>query len=87
MSEKKERLQFYIDQSANEKLAIISEKLGVSKASLVREGVNKILKEKMPLEKDPAYDLIGLIEEDLNETNIAKNHDKYLYAEKRPKDE
>lgn len=87
MSEKKERLQFYIDQSANEKLAIISEKLGVSKASLVREGVNKILKEKLPLEKDPAYDLIGLIEEDLNETNIAKNHDKYLYAEKRPKDE
>jgi hypothetical protein len=87
VSEKKERLQFYIDQSANEKLAIISEKLGVSKASLVREGVNKILKEKLPLEKDPAYDLIGLIEEDLNETNIAKNHDKYLYAEKRPKDE
>ena len=87
MSKKKERLQFYIDQSANEKLAIISEKLGVSKASLVREGVNKILKEKLPLEKDPAYDLIGLIEEDLNETNIAKNHDKYLYAEKRPKDE
>ena len=87
MSEKNESLQFYIDQSANEKLGIISEKLGVSKASLVREGVNKILKEKLPLEKDPAYDLIGLIEEELNETDIARNHDQHLYGEKRPKDE
>ena len=87
MSEKKERLQFYIDQDANEQLSIISEKLGVSKASLVREGVNKILKEKLPLEKDPAYDLIALIDEDLDDNNIAKNHDQYLYGEKRPKDE
>jgi len=78
MSEKKERLQFYIDQDANEQLSIISEKLGVSKASLVREGVNKILKEKLPLEKDPAYDLIALIDEDLDDNNIAKNHDQYL---------
>lgn len=78
MSEKKERLQFYIDQNANEQLSIISEKLGVSKASLVREGVNKILKEKLPLEKDPAYDLIALIDEDLDDNNIAKNHDQYL---------
>ncbi|RAK08569.1 ribbon-helix-helix protein [Halanaerobium saccharolyticum] len=87
MSEKKERLQFYIDQDANEKLGIISEKLGVSKASLVREGVNKILKEKLPLEKDTAYDLIGLIDEELEDNNIAKDHDQYLYAEKRPEDE
>lgn len=87
LSEKKQRLQFYIDQDANEQLSIISEKLGVSKASLVREGVNKILKEKLPLEKDPAYDLIALIDEDLDDNNIAKNHDQYLYGEKRPKDE
>lgn len=87
MSGKKERLQFYIDQDANEQLSIISEKLGVSKASLVREGVNKILKEKLPLEKDPAYDLIGLIDEELEDDNTAKNHDQYLYGEKRPKDE
>lgn len=87
MSEKKERLQFYIDQDANEQLSIISEKLGVSKASLVREGVNKILKEKLPLEKDPAYDLIGLINEELEDDNTAKNHDQYLYGEKSPNDE
>jgi hypothetical protein len=87
MGEKKERLQFYIDQDANEQLNIISKKLGVSKASLVREGVNKVLKEKMPLEKNPAYELIALIDEDLDDNNIAKNHDQYLYGEKRPKDE
>ncbi len=87
MSKKKERLQFYIEQEANEKLGMISEKLGVSKASLVREGVNKILKEKIPVDKDPAYELIGLIEEDLEDKNIAKNHDHYLYGEKRPENE
>ena len=87
MSEKKERLQFYIDQDANKKLGIISERLGVSKASLVREGVNKILKEKMPSEKDPAYKLIGLIEEELTDNDIARNHDQYLYGEKMIDDE
>lgn len=87
MSEKKERLQFYIDQDANEKLGLISEKLGVSKASLVREGVNKILKEKMPLEKDSAYELIGLIDEELSDSDIARNHDQYLYGEKMITDE
>jgi hypothetical protein len=87
MSEKKERLQFYIDQEANEKLGLISEKLGVSKAALVREGVNKILKEKMPLEKDSAYELIGLIEEELSDSDIARNHDHYLYGEKMIVDE
>lgn len=87
MSEKKERLQFYIDQEANKKLGIISEKLGVSKASLVREGVNKILKEKLPLEKDSAHELIGLIDEELSDSDIAKNHDHYLYGEKMIADE
>ena len=87
MSNKKDRLQFYIDPEANRQLSIVSEKLGVSKAELVRQGVNKVLKEKLPLENDPAYNLIGLIKEEMNNDNIGKNHDRYLYGEKRPDNE
>jgi len=49
MTEKKDRLQFYIDPEANRQLNIVSENLGVSKAELIREGVNKVLQEKLPL--------------------------------------
>ncbi len=92
MTEKKDRLQFYIDPEANRQLNIVSEKLGVSKAELIREGVNKVLKEKLPLKDAPAYKLIGLINKgvkvvDEREENIAKNHNYYLYGEGRPKNE
>jgi len=82
MSDKKERLQFYISPEANRQLNIVSESLGVSKAELIREGVDKLLKEKLPLEKDPAYQLKGIIKKgDIGggKSNIAENHDIYLY--------
>ncbi|MEJ6951416.1 ribbon-helix-helix domain-containing protein [Natronospora cellulosivora (SeqCode)] len=87
MSEKKDRLQFYINPEANRKLDIVSENLGVSKAALVREGVDRILKEKLPIKDDPAYKLIGLIDQKGEKENIAKNHDHYLYGEGRPDNE
>lgn len=87
MSDKKDRLQFYIDPEANRQLSIVSEKSGVSKAQLVREGVDKVLKEKLPLKNDPAYKLIGLIKNEMDDKNIGINHDDYLYGEKRPDNE
>lgn len=87
MSNKKDRLQFYINPEANRQLSIVSEKLGVSKAQLIREGVDKVLKEKLPLKDDPAYNLIGLINDEIEDNDMGKNHDHYLYGEKRPDNE
>ncbi len=87
MSKKMERLQFYIAPEANKQLDIISKKIGVSKAELVREGVDKVLKEKLPLEDDPAYKLIGLINEKNIENKVAENHDYYLYGKGRSDNE
>ncbi len=92
MTNKKDRLQFYIDPEANRQLNVVSENLGVSKAELIREGVNKVLKDKLPLKDDPAYKLIGLIDKshkvaNEKEKNIAKDHDYYLYGEGRPENE
>jgi hypothetical protein len=87
MNKKKDRLQFYIAPEANRQLDIVSEKLGVSKAELVREGVNKVLKEKLPLKNDPAYKIIGLINEEIDEKNIAINHDNYLYGKENSDNE
>ncbi|MFW6264849.1 MAG: ribbon-helix-helix domain-containing protein [Bacillota bacterium] len=87
MSERKDRLQFYIDPEANRQLDIVSENLGISKAALIREGVDKVLKEKLPLKDDPAYKLIGLIEERGKKEDVARDHDYYLYGEGRSKNE
>ncbi|MFW5991601.1 MAG: ribbon-helix-helix domain-containing protein [Halanaerobiaceae bacterium] len=76
-----------MDPEANRQLNIVSEKIGVSKASLIREGVNKILKEKGTLAEDPAYKLSGIIDEDIEDKNIASNHDYYLYGKGRPEHE
>lgn len=84
--EKMERLQFYLDPEDNEQLDKLAQKLDVSKASLIREGVKKIIKEKFPLEDDPAYKIIGLID-DLDENNVAEEHDYYLYGKGRPENE
>ena len=87
MNKKKERLQFYIEPEANRQLDKLSEKLGVSKAALVREGVNKVIKEKLPIKDDPAYKIAGLIDENYEGKSVAENHDYHLYGEGREDDE
>ena len=79
MSEKMDRLQFYLPPSLNKRLDEIAKQQNVSKAFLIREGVKNLLKEKYSCCHDPAYSLIGLIEEGIKGENEAKNHDRYLF--------
>lgn len=83
MSKKMDRVQFYLEPEANKSLDQLSNKLNRSKADLIREGVQKIIKEKMPLEQDPAYQLIGFINDEDHENDVAKKHDYYLYRKEQ----
>ena len=53
----------------------LSKKMGVSKAAIIRESLDKFLKE-IPVEKDPALSLIGLGSSDKGD--LSDKHDKYL---------
>ncbi len=50
-------------------------KKGVSKTEIIRESLDKFLRE-IPLEEDPGVGLIGLGNSD--NRNLSDNHDKYL---------
>ncbi len=86
MSEKMDRLQFYLPPSLNKKLDKIAKQQNVSKAYLIREGVENLLKEKYSSSQDPAYSLIGLIDEGIEDVDTAKNHDHYLYKQEEKND-
>jgi len=86
MSEKMDRLQVYLPPSLNKKLDEIAKQQNVSKAYLIREGVENYLKEKHSYSHDPAYSLIGLIDEGIEDLDVAKNHDHYLYGKEKEND-
>lgn len=77
---KMQRLQFYIDPDDNRRLQKLADRLQVSKAQLIREGVKKMLKEATPRDEKPAYKLPELINEDLGVKDLGRNHDRYIYG-------
>lgn len=59
----------------DEALGALSKKKGVSKAAIIRESVEKYLKE-LPVEEDSAMGLIGLGSS--GKGDLSAKHDKYL---------
>lgn len=72
---KKKPIQIYIEHEQNNVLEVLSKKRGLSKAAIIRESVEKYLKE-LPIEEDPAINLIGLGTS--SKEDLAEKHDKYL---------
>ncbi|MBI5179796.1 MAG: CopG family transcriptional regulator [Nitrospirota bacterium] len=72
---KKKPIQIYIEPRQDNILEVISKNRGVSKAAIIRESLEKFLKE-LPVEKDPALRIIGLGSS--GKTDISEKHDKYL---------
>jgi len=68
-------IQIYLDAGQDTLLELLSKKRGVSKASIIREGVYKFLKE-LPIEEDPAMELINL--GGSGKRDISAKHDQYL---------
>lgn len=72
---KKKPIQIYIEPRQDEALGALSKKKGISKAAIIRESVEKYLKE-LPVEEDSAMGLIGLGSS--GKGDLSTKHDKYL---------
>ncbi len=79
---KKKPIQIYIEPRQDNVLEILSKKRGVSKASIIRESIEKYLKE-LPVEEDAAMGLIGIGSS--GKGDLSDKHDRYLaqYADSR----
>ena len=71
----KRPIQVYIEPRQNNVLELLSKKLRVSKAEIIRKSLDKFLNE-LPVEEDPAMSLIGLGNSGKKE--LSDKHDKYL---------
>ncbi len=74
---KKRPIQIYLDKKQDEVLKYLAEKMGVSKAELIRRSVNDFLREKIPIDKDPALEIIGLGGK-IGISDLSIRHDEYL---------
>ncbi len=72
---KKKPIQIYIEPRHNDVLQALSKKRGISKAAIIRESIEKLLKE-LPVDEDPAMGIIGL--GGSGKGDISARHDKYL---------
>jgi len=79
---KKKPIQVYIEPRQDDVLKVLSKKRGVSKAAIIRESIEKFLKE-LPLEKDPAMGLVGLGSS--RKGDLSRKHDRYLARYAAPK--
>lgn len=79
---KKRPIQLYIEPGQANVLEVLSKKRGVSKSEIIRESIEKYLKE-LPIEEDPAMGLIGL--GNSGKSDLSDKHDRYIarYAASR----
>lgn len=81
---KKKPIQIYVEPRQDNILEAMSKKKGISKAAIIREGIEKFLKE-LPVGDDPAMRLMGL--GNSGKGDLSDKHDKYLagYVSSRKK--
>ncbi|MFN0074027.1 MAG: CopG family transcriptional regulator [Chloroflexota bacterium] len=69
-------MQIYLRTSQRDALESLARRRGVSMAELVRQGVDRILRDLSPAD-DPLNEVIGLVKDD-GPTDLAEKHDAYL---------
>lgn len=72
---KKKPVQIYIEPKQDRVLAVLAQKRGISKAEIIRLGIDKYLSE-LPVEDDPAMGIVGLGKS--GKSDISESHDVYL---------
>jgi len=72
---KKKPIQIYIEPRQDKVLDVLSKKRGVSKAKIIRESLERLLKE-LPVEEDSGTGLVGLGSS--GKGNLSDKHDRYL---------
>lgn len=81
------RKQLYIDDELNQGLRALAARTGQSEAEHVRAALRDYLRHAPAAdaeEGDPLLELIGLVDDLDGPTDVAENHDDYLYGPKRP---
>ncbi len=72
---KKKPIQIYIEPEQDSLLEMLAKKKGVSKASIIRSGLDKFFSE-LPVNEDPLMGLIGL--GGSGRRDLSEMHDRYL---------
>ncbi|OQY26213.1 MAG: hypothetical protein B6I34_00225 [Anaerolineaceae bacterium 4572_32.1] len=76
---KKKPIQVYLDRQHLNLLGQLVESLSLSQAEVLRRGLESLAREVVPVEDDPAWQLIGLAGEDVDlPEDWSINHDHYL---------
>jgi predicted transcriptional regulator len=73
------RKQLYLDESTDRALKRLAARTGRSEAWHVREALRRYVDDAQP-EDDPLERLIGLVDDPEGPTDVAENHDHYLYG-------
>ena len=74
------RKQLYIDEAQDRALKRLSAQTGRTEAHHVRAALDQYLAVHPPTGNDPFEALIGLVEDRDGPTDVALNHDHYLYG-------
>ena len=75
----KKPVQVYLGQKHRNILSQLVQQLGISQAEALRRGLESLAREVVPVEEDPAWQLIGLMGKDTDSPgDLSTNHDKYL---------
>ncbi|MGQ0632908.1 MAG: ribbon-helix-helix protein, CopG family [Sporichthyaceae bacterium] len=80
------RKQLYIDDDLNAGLRVLAGQTGRSEAEHVRAALREYLDRRNPApgdQDDPLLALIGLVADEAGATDVAVNHDVYLYGSAR----
>lgn len=85
------RKQLYIDEDLERGLKRLSRRTGRPEADHVREALRTYLASERAEDtqetRDPLLDLVGMVKEQQGPTDVAEEHDHYLYGapRRRPK--
>ena len=74
----KRPIQVYLEEKQHQALRRLVKDEGVSLSELIRRGVDLLLAQ-VPVERDPAWNIIGLGRSDVDD--LATRHDEYLVEE------
>lgn len=74
------RKQLYLDEPLNRALKRLAARTGRSEAFHVREALRRYLDREEPTDEDPFELIIGLVGDPGGPTDVAANHDHYLYG-------
>ena len=74
------RKQLYLEERADRALKRSAARTGRSEAAHVREALARYLQQEQETDDDPFDQLIGLVDDHDGPTDVAENHDHYLYG-------